>query len=54
LALYDFASHRIEKIAEHIKAHMDTVVSDQASTLLSSCGFAQKLAVIQNTAPEVV
>jgi len=47
LTLYDFASSRVETISEHIKAHMDTVVSEQTNQILASCGLAEKLGLIQ-------
>lgn len=35
-------------IQAHIKAHMDTLVAEQATSILNSCGLSSKLSILQS------
>jgi len=49
---YDFAASRVEILSAHIKAHMDTLVQEQASIILINCGLTHKITMIQNKPPD--
>eukprot|EP01097_Dermamoeba_algensis_P008175 TRINITY_DN5330_c0_g1_i1.p1 TRINITY_DN5330_c0_g1~~TRINITY_DN5330_c0_g1_i1.p1 ORF type:complete len:578 (-),score=132.02 TRINITY_DN5330_c0_g1_i1:140-1873(-) len=54
LSGYSFASKRVEMLEGQIEAHMDTLVEEETSSILSTCGLSQKLSVLQfnSTSPE--
>eukprot|EP01114_Cavostelium_apophysatum_P003972 TRINITY_DN14104_c0_g1_i1.p1 TRINITY_DN14104_c0_g1~~TRINITY_DN14104_c0_g1_i1.p1 ORF type:complete len:708 (+),score=123.47 TRINITY_DN14104_c0_g1_i1:88-2124(+) len=52
LASFDFASSRIEMLSAHIKAHMDTLVAEQTSILLTSCGLTGKMNILHSVSKE--
>eukprot|EP01112_Ceratiomyxa_fruticulosa_P012391 TRINITY_DN3427_c0_g2_i1.p1 TRINITY_DN3427_c0_g2~~TRINITY_DN3427_c0_g2_i1.p1 ORF type:complete len:740 (-),score=94.15 TRINITY_DN3427_c0_g2_i1:40-2259(-) len=47
LSNYDFTAPRIEMLAAQVDAHMDTLVEEQTSVLLNTCGLGPKLTIIQ-------
>jgi hypothetical protein len=51
LSAYEFTASRIEMLTAQIEAHMDTLVEEQTTQMLQSCGLAQKIGVIQYRDP---
>ncbi|XP_077861444.1 conserved oligomeric Golgi complex subunit 6-like [Saccoglossus kowalevskii] len=47
LALYEFTDQRLEMLAGQIEAHLDTIVSEQASYVLSRTGLSHIYSIIQ-------
>ncbi|XP_077987894.1 conserved oligomeric Golgi complex subunit 6-like [Glandiceps talaboti] len=52
LALYEFTDQRLEMLAGQIEAHLDTVVSEQASFVLSRAGLSHIYHIIQQHQPK--
>jgi len=52
LALHDFTKTRLEMITAHIKAHMDTLIAEQGTSILQNCSLADKLPLLQKSFPK--
>jgi len=52
LSNYEFAAARVEKLGININVHMDTLVEEQASSILAPSGLATKMGLIQNKGKE--
>ncbi|PRP86553.1 Component of oligomeric golgi complex 6 [Planoprotostelium fungivorum] len=51
LSNFEFVSNQVEALGMNINAHMDTLVEEQASTILAPSALATKLSLIQNKPP---
>ena len=47
ITAYDFTASAVEKLAAQQEAHMDTLIEEQTSAILSQCGLAAKLSSLQ-------
>ncbi|XP_064638798.1 conserved oligomeric Golgi complex subunit 6-like [Lineus longissimus] len=52
LALYEFTDQRLEMLQAQTDAHIDTLVSEQASFVLTRAGLAQIYSVVQQHQPK--
>ncbi|XP_070537699.1 conserved oligomeric Golgi complex subunit 6-like isoform X3 [Ptychodera flava] len=52
LALYEFTDQRLEMLEGQIEAHLDTIINEQASFVLSRAGLAHIYSIIQRHQPQ--